>query len=105
MFTLRSFVMGALAISALLLTPSARAASTPSETNVASVPCAVEVDVADLLAVDNASEARQCVAPTAPVSLDGVVTRQRTCRCSCGFPCQTSADCGGAACTVGISCC
>lgn len=31
----------------------------------------------------------------------------RTCRCSCGFPCRTDADCGGAigSCRGGISCC
>lgn len=30
---------------------------------------------------------------------------RKTCKCSCGFPCTTSADCGGAACTPGITCC
>ena len=31
----------------------------------------------------------------------------RTCRCSCGAPCNTDADCGGAvgSCRAGISCC
>ena len=31
----------------------------------------------------------------------------RTCRCSCGHPCKTDADCGGAigSCRGGISCC
>jgi hypothetical protein len=30
----------------------------------------------------------------------------RTCRCSCGFPCKTNADCGpGGVCTAGITCC
>ena len=30
----------------------------------------------------------------------------RTCRCSCGYPCKTDADCGpGGRCTGGISCC
>jgi hypothetical protein len=30
----------------------------------------------------------------------------RTCRCSCGFPCKTDADCGpGGVCSGGISCC
>ena len=27
------------------------------------------------------------------------------CRCSCGYPCETSADCGGASCDPFISCC
>lgn len=30
----------------------------------------------------------------------------RTCRCSCGYPCRTNADCGpGGVCAPGISCC
>lgn len=30
----------------------------------------------------------------------------RTCRCSCGYPCKTDADCGpGGVCSGGISCC
>ena len=29
----------------------------------------------------------------------------RTCRCSCGQPCKTDADCGGNVCAPGISCC
>jgi hypothetical protein len=30
----------------------------------------------------------------------------KTCRCSCGFPCATNADCGpGGICSVGITCC
>ena len=31
--------------------------------------------------------------------------RPRTCRCSCGYPCQTSADCGGGSCDPFITCC
>lgn len=30
----------------------------------------------------------------------------RTCRCSCGYPCETNEDCGaGGTCTSGITCC
>ncbi|HEX7285652.1 MAG TPA: hypothetical protein VF532_05685 [Candidatus Angelobacter sp.] len=29
----------------------------------------------------------------------------RTCRCSCGQPCKTNADCGGNVCAPGITCC
>jgi len=34
-------------------------------------------------------------------------TRLKTCVCSCGFPCTSDADCGGAlgSCRSGISCC
>lgn len=27
------------------------------------------------------------------------------CRCSCGYPCETSADCGGVSCDPFITCC
>jgi hypothetical protein len=31
---------------------------------------------------------------------------RRTCRCSCGYPCTTNADCGpGGFCSAGITCC
>lgn len=29
----------------------------------------------------------------------------KTCRCSCGQPCTTNADCGGGVCAPGITCC
>jgi len=34
-------------------------------------------------------------------------TRLKTCVCSCGYPCTSDADCGGAvgSCHVGITCC
>jgi hypothetical protein len=31
--------------------------------------------------------------------------RHGYCRCSCGYPCTTSADCGGASCDPFITCC
>ena len=31
--------------------------------------------------------------------------RHGYCRCSCGYPCATSADCGGASCDPFITCC
>lgn len=38
---------------------------------------------------------------------DFMVTGGRTCKCSCGFPCTTDADCGGAvgSCRSGVTCC
>lgn len=35
----------------------------------------------------------------------GVRPRRGFCRCSCGYPCETSADCGGVSCDPFISCC
>ena len=41
-----------------------------------------------------------------PEFLPQVATGLRTCRCSCGYPCKTSADCGpGGVCAPGITCC
>jgi hypothetical protein len=31
--------------------------------------------------------------------------RHGFCRCSCGYPCETSADCGGVSCDPFITCC
>jgi hypothetical protein len=46
------------------------------------------------------SAAQPFPAPVEPLALG------RTCRCSCGQPCQTDADCGvGGRCTAGITCC
>jgi hypothetical protein len=33
------------------------------------------------------------------------VHRRGFCRCSCGYPCTSSADCGGASCDPFITCC
>ena len=42
-----------------------------------------------------------------PELLPAAALHRRTCRCSCGFPCNSDADCGGAAgsCEAFISCC
>jgi hypothetical protein len=40
-----------------------------------------------------------------PDALAAAPKRRGTCRCSCGFPCATSADCGGASCDPFITCC
>jgi len=43
---------------------------------------------------------------TQPGTGAGVNAFGRTCRCSCGFPCKTDADCGpGGVCAAGITCC
>lgn len=42
---------------------------------------------------------------TATVLQETAGTVTKTCRCSCGVPCQTDADCGGNVCGVGITCC
>jgi hypothetical protein len=43
---------------------------------------------------------------TASAPWEARPSRFRTCRCSCGAPCQTNADCGpGGTCSAGITCC
>jgi hypothetical protein len=45
---------------------------------------------------------------TAPVGQDegdARPPRHGYCRCSCGYPCSTSADCGGVSCDKFITCC
>jgi hypothetical protein len=46
--------------------------------------------------------------PAEGVLLDGAARpphRRGFCRCSCGSPCQTNADCGGSSCDPFITCC
>jgi len=42
---------------------------------------------------------------TAPQVENLAGKRSGFCRCSCGFPCTSSADCGGASCDPFITCC
>ena len=46
----------------------------------------------------------EALAPGAE-NLAGVRPKMGFCRCSCGFQCSTSADCGGASCDPFITCC
>jgi hypothetical protein len=53
-------------------------------------------------------EGGACRADTTPETLPAWARAGgRTCRCSCGYPCKTDADCGGGigSCRGGISCC
>lgn len=45
------------------------------------------------------------VLATGSFQLAQPVTGIRTCRCSCGQPCTSNADCGGNVCAPGITCC
>ena len=40
-----------------------------------------------------------------PDNLAAAPRKRGTCRCSCGFPCATDADCGGSSCDPFITCC
>ena len=95
--------------------PEAVAASTPPEAPPAYAPD----DSTSALPLED-SELAICQAETpGSVDLDLLQVRPgtdqgvlhgrpggRTCRCSCGYPCKTDADCGpGGTCGAGITCC
>jgi hypothetical protein len=77
-------------------------ASVPDQTNCEQAPPASDVPVFELL------EGGSCKANSTPDAHQSLMhVFGRTCRCSCGYPCKTDADCGGGigSCSKGISCC
>jgi hypothetical protein len=95
----------------LVLAPGAPAAGVTGPTIQAAPPPATGSQVSGPIAADAGSliaDALFSIEPGAPLSTsDGTDRGGRTCRCSCGFPCKSDADCGGAigSCRGGISCC
>jgi hypothetical protein len=77
--------------------------SVPSEINCAQAAVASDTPIFEL------PEGGSCKADSTWGTLPNwtPVRGGRTCRCSCGFPCKTDADCGGGvgSCRGGISCC
>lgn len=72
----------------------------PAANPEVAAPCEVSLD--ELLAQEVATPSNDPLfgAPEA------MPLARRTCKCSCGFTCQTDADCGpGGLCRAGISCC
>ncbi len=72
-----------------------------------------QTDCAGTLSLDAVSGKEQVCSATTPQKtpepefMASKPTRLRTCVCSCGYPCTSDADCGGAlgSCRAGISCC
>ena len=83
-------------------TPSSMAPPIPRPVDCAQAPTDSQVPVLDL--VDGGVCRAVSTEGTTP---DRMPVFGRTCRCSCGYPCKTDADCGGAigSCRGGISCC
>ena len=82
--------------------PSSMAPPIPSPVDCAQAPTDFQVLVLDL------ADGGVCRADsTEGTTPDRMPAFGRTCRCSCGYPCKTDADCGGAigSCRGGISCC
>lgn len=92
-------------LTALSLTPAA----SPKPVPAVQAPAGCGADLA-LPAPTSSKTAKGEICPAAAPKdtvPDFMVTAGgRTCRCSCGQPCRTDADCGpGGRCTAGITCC
>jgi hypothetical protein len=92
----------------LLMAVAAFAVTPDSTSNVTAAPAIKTYLMPDLtfhsvFTLDTALQP----AHTLNEAADGIAARPKngTCRCSCGFPCATSADCGGSSCDPFITCC
>jgi hypothetical protein len=98
-------LIAVLFVTALIAGPAfaerpAVAAATPEAASADQPGCGETLDLAEMV-----DKAQVCPAelPQNPVP---ELKAGRTCRCSCGFPCKTDADCGpGGMCRAGITCC
>lgn len=104
-----AFLVAGVAAAATLADP-AGAATLPA---VAAAQPAGCQPVLDLSKLAPAAQAQSCPATAAPQTKTpepefmAQPTRLRTCVCSCGYPCTSDVDCGGAlgSCRSGITCC
>jgi len=81
-------------------TPAVTAAPAPAQPG-----CEPALDLAATLSVQG--ELCPATAPEAATpEFMAKPSVRRTCKCSCGYPCTTNADCGpGGVCAPGITCC
>ena len=98
MFNFRTLLK--LLVLTCLLLATAAAASPPASTNQPS-PDAMKTALQPDLSL------KSVISPEALFTTAQLVAGKRHgfCRCSCGYPCETSADCGGVSCDPFISCC
>ena len=69
-------------------------------------PCTPEFDQAAVPAVLGTANACSAAASETPFVVPASKPhRHGYCRCSCGYPCTSSADCGGVSCDPFITCC
>jgi len=75
----------------------------PTQAAPAQSGCASALDLAAVLS----SQGGICPAalPDSTPEFMARPPRLRTCVCSCGYPCETDADCDGGTCGPGITCC
>jgi len=95
------------ALSCLLVVPALAA---DGAGNGGTLPCNAAPSLAELFAPQGelapALNQTPVSAGVAAPALLAMPPFQKTCRCSCGFPCQTNDDCGpGGICGAGITCC
>ena len=96
----------AVILMAVLNAGPARAASPVAPAVAAAQPgCQPVLDLGK--ALQPKGETCSAIATTQTKAPEPVFLASRTCRCSCGFPCKTDADCGGGvgSCRAGITCC
>jgi len=99
----------ALTLLAVLGAGPANAADNPAAPAVAAAAqpgCQPALDLGQL-APAKGQTCPATAAPTTKTPEPEFLLGGKTCRCSCGFPCKTDADCGGGlgSCRAGISCC
>jgi len=99
-----------LVILCVLVAAAVAMASTPTSTNRStnSSPAVKTYLLPDLTLKTVISPALLPAPATATQAANAVAQnphKRGTCRCSCGFPCSTDADCGGASCDPFITCC
>ena len=92
---LGAFALPALGQGAAPSGPACMAAGAPVADPCLAAGIAPNLDVLAALSVN----------PSDTDLIDARPPKFRTCRCSCGAPCTTDADCGGGRCTAGITCC
>ncbi|HEY3569231.1 MAG TPA: hypothetical protein VGP73_14970 [Thermoanaerobaculia bacterium] len=104
-----AFLVAGVAAAATLADP-AGAATLPTVTTAAQpAGCQPVLDLGKLAS----AQGETCPAAAAPRTKTPAPefmaqpTRLKTCTCSCGYPCTSDADCGGAigSCRTGITCC
>jgi len=80
-----------------VLSASAEAGSAPAESALV---------VSDQPDSENAFCPAESPQTIMPDQLEQFAFGRKTCKCSCGYPCKTDADCGpGGICATGITCC
>jgi hypothetical protein len=96
------FLLSVIAGFMSLCVTSAVALTTSHDASAKSSPVAIKTVLRSDLSLKTIFSV-QLAAP--PASGPAVATGIKTCRCSCGQPCNSNADCGGNVCGPGITCC